>query len=435
MQEPETTLGVVIVGAGIGGLVLAHGLRGAGVAVTVLERDARPEDTGGYRLHLDPVATRALRDRIPPGSYQALLGSAAGPGSFRQFAVLDRRLRTVARLPRPADPDGDDLLIGRIPLRVLLSHGLEDVIRWGTTVVGTQVSDDGTVAALLSDGTVCSGDVLVAADGARSPIAANLAGGPTARRLQVSGLAGRTALTPALLRALPDELHRGPAFAAGPGHGLLFLSAHDPGTAPVGPQSCSDPAPVREDPYLLWGFTIPGTERGNRDRLDRARAIAGAWSPEVRALVEPAEAAQVTEYAYYAADLRRPLAPWAAGPITALGDAVHPMPPTGGRGAATAIRDADALAGRLVAAADGSVTPVTAVHEYERSLRDRAAAAVRESLGPLRAQRWLGAPAVALLGAAGSIRSHLPTRSGRARSTAGGGLFSSLKHRTVTLSA
>ncbi|MET8683140.1 FAD-dependent monooxygenase [Streptomyces sp. NPDC004732] len=34
------------------------------------------------------------------------------------------------------------------------------------------------------------------------------------------------------------------------------------------------------------------------------------------------------------------LAPWPAGRITALGDAVHATPPTAGKGAGAAIRDA-----------------------------------------------------------------------------------------------
>ncbi len=52
---------VAVVGAGIGGLCLAQGLRRNGIEVTVYERDDALSSRGqGYRVHLD--AGRALHD-------------------------------------------------------------------------------------------------------------------------------------------------------------------------------------------------------------------------------------------------------------------------------------------------------------------------------------------------------------------------------------
>jgi 2-polyprenyl-6-methoxyphenol hydroxylase-like FAD-dependent oxidoreductase len=46
-------LKVLIIGGGTGGLCLAHGLRKAGVAVKVFERDHTPEyRLQGYRLNI-----------------------------------------------------------------------------------------------------------------------------------------------------------------------------------------------------------------------------------------------------------------------------------------------------------------------------------------------------------------------------------------------
>lgn len=46
---PETPFTVMIIGAGTGGMCLAHGLRGAGVEVACYERDRTR--TGGLRVY------------------------------------------------------------------------------------------------------------------------------------------------------------------------------------------------------------------------------------------------------------------------------------------------------------------------------------------------------------------------------------------------
>jgi len=83
-----------------------------------------------------------------------------------------------------------------------------------------------------------------------------------------------------------------------------------------------------------------------------------------------------------------------------LGDAAHAVPPTGGRGAATAVQDAADLCEALLAAARGQVTPAMAVHDYEQLLRPRGAEAVRESLQPLAWIRRTATPAGAAATAA-----------------------------------
>jgi 2-polyprenyl-6-methoxyphenol hydroxylase-like FAD-dependent oxidoreductase len=390
---------VLVVGGGIGGLVVAQGLRAAGVAVCVHERDTDLARTGGYRLHLDPTAVDVLRRRLSAPLFQAVVASAAPSRSFRRFAVLDHRLRVLARIPHRGD--GDHLLIGRVPLRLLLGHGLDGAIRLGSEFSALGHEPDGTVTATFADGRTETADVLVGADGSRSRVVAALTGDPTARPLSASGLAGRAALGAAVRAGLPADLRSGPAFVLGPDGTAVFLSLHDPSAATIAADACRDVAAILEPPYVLWGIIEPGTATGPApavggdldSALDRARHLLTGWSGWMHTLLDHSDPARVTRFPYYAADPDTDLTPWQARAVTALGDAVHAMPPTGGQGAATAIRDADLLTTHLLAARDrGGRAVALALHDYQQAMARYAVPALRESLQPLRWQRHLTSP-------------------------------------------
>jgi len=391
---------VVVIGAGIGGLTLAQALHRAGIDVSVHDRDPEAAATGGYRLHLDARACAALRRHLSPAHYQALLASSTGPAADARFALADHRMRLLASEPREAG--AESLLVGRIPLRVLLTHGIGDRVRFGSEYVGHERRSDGTVAAHFADGTTDTGDVLVGADGAGSRVATLLAGRPTPVPLGIAAVAGRTPLTPATRALVPDLLHQGAALAFGPVGAGVFLTLHDLDggrRAAVDPATCTEVAPQLEEPALIWGYNAAATRMPADLRdldgpalMDAVGRVLRSWDPRLRELVAAADPATVAAFRFHACDPDEPLFPWPAGSITALGDAVHAMPPTGGRAAATAIRDADVLAERLVDAAAGRTTIGLAVHDYQHEVTGYAADAVRVSLGPLRIQRLLSRP-------------------------------------------
>jgi len=63
---------VLVIGGGIGGLCLAHGLRGAGIDVEVYERTrVRSDWLQGYRIHLNPNGCRALHRCLPAANWAA----------------------------------------------------------------------------------------------------------------------------------------------------------------------------------------------------------------------------------------------------------------------------------------------------------------------------------------------------------------------------
>ncbi|GAA1087474.1 FAD-dependent oxidoreductase [Nocardiopsis composta] len=414
----------MVIGAGMGGLTLAQALRRNGIDVAVHERDTDPARTGGYRLHLDHRACAALR-RLDPELYQAVLASSAPPRAFSRFAVTDHRMRLLFTEPR--DPSRETLLIGRIPLRRLLAHGLHDTLHLGSEFTGHRVNPDGTVTAHFADGGTDRADLLVGADGVGSRVAAALAGRPTSAPSGISGLAGRTALTPAIRPLVPDLLEHGPALAFGPAGIGLFLTLHDPGAEPaVDHAACTAVAPITEPPALIWGLLAPDPAYPGRPRhLDgpelvrTADALLDGWASPVRALIRDADPATAAFFGFHAADPGAPLTPWPAGHATALGDAVHAMPPTGGQAAATAIRDADVLTEELLRARDGESTIPLAVHHYQNRMAGYAADAVRTSVRPLGWVRRMATPAGARAARAALPAIAASARLGRALAGAG----------------
>ncbi|MBB5083606.1 FAD-dependent oxidoreductase [Nonomuraea endophytica] len=389
---------VVIIGAGMGGLTLAQALRGAGINVVVHERDQAVESTGGYRLHLDERACRALRRHLAPGHYQALLASSAGPRSFTRFAVTDHRMRLLFQEPR--DGATETLMIGRIPLRRLLAEGLGEALRLGSEFTGYHTNPDGTLTVSFADGRTEAADLLVGADGVGSRVAAALAGRPTSAPVGVSGIAARTRLTADTRPLVPALLAQGPALAFGPGGTGLFLSLHDLGSGSmVDPAACAQVKPIIEPPALIWGLLAPDRTYPGRPReLDSAALIRltdrllRGWSAPVRALVRAADPATAAFFGFHAVAEDTDLTPWPAGAVTALGDAVHAMPPTGGMAAATAIRDADILAQELIQVREGTSTIPLAVHRFQTRMADYAPAAVRTSMQPLSWMNRLATP-------------------------------------------
>jgi 2-polyprenyl-6-methoxyphenol hydroxylase-like FAD-dependent oxidoreductase len=144
-----SSLHVLIVGASFGGLALAHGLRRAGVSCALYEAQrSHPGGRPGYRVAIDSMGSRALKECLPPDLFAAFL--AAG-----------------ARAPRhPSGPPEQQ------PLRLLLLAGLADRVHFGKEFTHYQHQADGTVTTFFTDGGSASGQVLVAADGTHSVVRA-----------------------------------------------------------------------------------------------------------------------------------------------------------------------------------------------------------------------------------------------------------------------
>jgi 2-polyprenyl-6-methoxyphenol hydroxylase-like FAD-dependent oxidoreductase len=372
----------VVVGAGVGGLAAAVGLRRRGWDVVVLERAPRIAPVGaGLTLManglnaLDALGVGpAVRAAVPP---------------LEAMTFRSRDGRALARVPVPAR--APSFGVHRATLHRLLVDALPDgALRLGaevTDVVGgvrpevTYRSPDGATTTLTAD-------LLVGADGLRSPVRGAV--WPEARATAAVGSTAWRGVT------------RAPTAVRGT-------------TAPHGPTT--PPAPLREaaasrEAEVSWA---PGTEVGlvpledgrvywyvsvTNDRIGPpqpgaehavARALVDGWYPAVVEAVEDTDPDAVLRTGLR--HLRPGPAPWARGAVALLGDAAHCMPPYLGQGANQALEDAVELA--AVVGPDDDVPAALAA--YDRRRRPRATRVARAAVRAGRLGQQVRTPAVVAL--------------------------------------
>jgi 2-polyprenyl-6-methoxyphenol hydroxylase-like FAD-dependent oxidoreductase len=376
-------LEVLIIGAGTGGLCLAHGLVASGVRVRVFERDRTPTDRlQGYRLHISATGNRALQACLPAPNFERFVAASAVSNTAVTF--LDDKLNRLLQIDIPPvdrmAPESERP-VSRIALRKILLEGLEDTIVFDKTFVGYESTPEGRVTVRFKDGSTASGDIVVGADGAGSPVRGQLL--PEARRLDtgIVILSGKFPLDSAARRDTPPAVFQGPTLVMGPEGCFLFASAMEyPPDAPRAYDS---------DEYVMWGFSAPREllaphvdVAGLTGEQIKALALARmkTWHPALRQLVERADPATMTSFAAKSAE---PIAPWNTGPVTLLGDAVHNMTPFRGMGANMALRDAAALREALVRVAQGREPRTAALAAYEREMIERGFSAVNASLAEM----------------------------------------------------
>lgn len=371
---------VVVIGGGIGGLALGAGLRRAGFDVVVHDRDLDPAATGGYHITLDTPAQSALRALLEPALYAKLLASASAVRRRPTDVWFDWRGRLLGDLA-VTGLDLDSIDIDRISLRLLLAEAVGDDLVLGSTCTAVErdPGPGGKVRASFADGSTAHGDLLVGADGPHSLVVRHLAGKPTSRPAGVVGISGRTSVAD----LEPVEAARlGPrsSLTVGPRGTALYTGYLDPdGFAVL--DAAHARAAVTTGPTYVWGAMFPDPtapeglreQQGDQLRETTVEALRTAgWGEIPLQVVARTNVESVAAYRFTVGpEHAREMAPWPAGVITALGDAVHATPPTAGKGAGTAIVDAHRLVEELTAARAGTQTLHTAVSTFEADMRHR----------------------------------------------------------------
>ncbi|MCC3777602.1 NAD(P)/FAD-dependent oxidoreductase [Streptomyces sp. UNOB3_S3] len=360
---------VLIVGAGLAGPCLAHGLRRHGHDVRLFERDPAVDARAqGYRIHINGDGDAALRRWLPAEAYeQAVATSCVATGGV---STTDAGLREFHEVELP--PNAAGITVDRLTLRRIMLRDLMDATRFGAGFSRYELLDDGTVRVSLTDGSTAEGDLLVATDGANSGVRRQLLPGFPVTVQGARLVYGRTPLTARARELTPPPALDGFVGVAGPDGRQLALAAQRFRRNPA------DFGLPPADDYVMWGLTAPAGDYGPgffglgaTELLELAAETVADWHPSLSALIRLGDPGHTVPASIQTSE--RP-GLWPPVPVTLVGDAAHPMPPAG-ISAGAAIHDAGLLASRLLPGAP----LLDAVRAYEREMLDHGFDAVAAS--------------------------------------------------------
>jgi 5-methylphenazine-1-carboxylate 1-monooxygenase len=348
---------VLIAGGGIGGLTLALTLHQIGVPCTVFECAPELQPTG-VGINLQPNAVRELEDL---GIGEAELGAVGIPA--REWALVALNGKEIHSEPRGKHAGYRwhqyALHRGRfhqLLYRAVLARLGSGALKLAHTVTGYRNHGNGRVTALIDllNGTRVerSGALLVGADGIHSRVRAQMH--PSQPPIHWGG----KIMWRGTARGVP--IRTGSSFVG------LGTSSHRVVLYPISERGEDGLADINWIAEKTLGIGRDWTKTGwfrpaaMSDFIGDFEHFVYDWL-DLRALLSNSD----TVYENPMID-RDPIATWVDGAVGLMGDAAHPMYPTGSNGASQAIVDARVI-GRMIL--DHGVTP-DALTAYDLRLCD-----------------------------------------------------------------
>jgi FAD-dependent urate hydroxylase len=341
----STSLRILVVGAGVGGLSVARGLLRDGHDVTVFEQRPHMQAGGGAVTIWSNGATVLEQLGVDmDGAGQQLSTVRVVTSTGLRLTTLDLTA-IVDRLGAP---------VSMVPRRVLLDRVLEglptDRIRYNSRAVRVDTAQDG-VRVEFDDGSCADGDLLIGADGMHSMVR-DIVG---AQQAEPTGWCSWQGLV-----TLPD----------GPDKHVALMIVGDHGNLGLWPAGGSD---------VQWWFDLPWSSDFVRpDRpIDMIRSHFTGWSELVDRVLATLTNDDLAHSPYPHFRHPIPRVP-RAGAVTLLGDAAHTMPPTLAQGTNQALLDTMVLCKALLDFRHSTIGDVSsALRWYEKTRRRKVMAVSR----------------------------------------------------------
>ncbi|MFN3423228.1 MAG: flavin-dependent oxidoreductase [Novosphingobium meiothermophilum] len=336
---------VLIAGGGIAGLALALTLHEIGVAATVFEsvRELKPLGVG---INLQPNAVRELEDL---GIGEAEMDAVGIPA--REWALVGLNGREIYAEPRGklAGYNWHQYAVHRGAFHMLLYRNVIErmgpqAVRLGEKITGYRKDGSGGVTALVEDAQgACHevpGTLLFGADGIHSAVRAQMH--PDQPPIHWGG----TIMWRGTARGVP--IRTGSSFVG------LGTSRHRVVLYPISHPDADGLADINWIAEQTYDTDHDWTKSGWFRPVELAE-FAHEFDGFVYDWLDLPTLLAKSEVAYENPMIDRdPLPTWVDGPVCLIGDAAHPMYPTGSNGASQAIMDARQM-GRIML--EQGVTP------------------------------------------------------------------------------
>ncbi|MCJ1319937.1 hypothetical protein MMC15_005273 [Xylographa vitiligo] len=332
-RKAKQSLRILVVGAGIGGLAVAIGLKQSGHDVIILEQVPHIAEVGAG-IQMAPNAARIL-GRF--GMLEKVMEKAnvLEKNSLRRYAN-NEELGTAPLMPEIGQKYGAPLsVIHRGDLQAILLEAAraENIeMHLGSRVVEADPSFEARVK--LQSGEWLEGDVIIAADGIKSDLRRQIAKAHGIEdRSQPTGDSAYRILIP------KEKLEHDPE--------ALELLNTNVGMRWMGPKGHIMAYPIKNNKVYNMVLLHPQkagapNEESWTNRGDKTEMLDfySGWNDLVKNLLTYVPAGDVMEWTL---NTHRPLPAWIENKVALIGDACHPMLPYVAQGAANAIEDAGTL--------------------------------------------------------------------------------------------
>lgn len=313
---------ILIIGAGIGGLVSALCLNKKGYEVEMYEQSEVLSELGAG-VQLSPNATRVLdylelTDDLKPHIFE--------PRSFQFLNYKTEKIISKRELGLKIQDDFGfpNFDVHRADLQKVLLNKVEDEgIKINTNMKVIDVGNEENKAYIKINEEKIKADIVIGADGIHSVVREKLF---EKKESSFTGNVAWRMLIP--VDSLPRDLIL-PDTTVWLGPKKHFVSYHVSGG-----KNLNCVCLVEQDGWTNESWS----ERGNIEDL---REVYNGWNQTIETLLKIANPNTLYRWALHD---RPPMKQWSKGRITLLGDAAHPMLPFLAQGAAMAIEDGAVLA-------------------------------------------------------------------------------------------